>query len=122
MGVKIFKIEMGKRYRGRCNRKRKETYRFWYYCLLYLETDIYELFKASGSNLQYLELPYEEPVRNFDLRGLVGQLNSHSIIIPTMYLFEIFNTNHVAFYKALPLQEPDDDDDDDDDELFLWYG
>ena len=27
-----------------------------------------------------------------------------------MYLFEIYNTNHVVFYKALPLQGTDDDD------------
>lgn len=90
IGVKIFKIEMGKSYRRRCNRKRKETYRFWYYYLFYLETDIYQLLKASDSNWQYLELPYEEPDRNFDLRCLVGQLNIHSVIIPTMYLFEIY--------------------------------
>ena len=41
IGVKIFKIEMGKSYRRRYNRKRKETYLFWYYYLLYLKTDIY---------------------------------------------------------------------------------
>lgn len=108
IGVKIFKIEMGKSYRRRCNRKRKETYRFWYYYLFYLETDIYQLLEASDSNWQYLELPYEEPDRNFDLRCLVGQLNIHSVIIPTMYLFEYIHKS--CSLKYFPLSKFLDND------------